>query len=42
MTAENEKLQRGKLFAAAWRGEFDGKSIRIAIVNFKKNIHRNR
>ena len=24
MTAENEKLQRGKLFAAAWRGEFDG------------------
>ena len=24
MTAENEKLQRGKLFAAAWRGDFDG------------------
>ena len=24
MNAENEKLLRGKLFAAAWRGEFDG------------------
>ena len=28
MTTENDKLQRGKLFAAAWRGDFDGvKSI---------------
>ena len=24
MNAENEKLLRGKLFAAAWRGDFDG------------------
>ena len=36
MTTEPDKLQRGKLFAAAWRGDFDG--VKNIIEN-DKNIN---